>query len=289
MTASYQHEIAKEAERIDAETLERKDAPQTHPEFDRLVRTIWRLRQEDGCPWDKVQTHESILRNLVEEAYEAYDAILANDHEHMLEEFGDLLEQVLLHAQIDSDDGGFSIDDICRELNEKLVRRHPHVFGELDANNAEEALDRWDEIKKLERATAGKSEKEAGLLDSIPHSLPALMQCQKVSQRAAKMGFEWESEEDVWKQFYSEVKEFNAEERGSDERFMEFGDMLFALINVARWNCIDAEAALRASTDKFRARWKAMESEVREEDVSFEELSAVQWSKMWFRAKAGNS
>ena len=180
------------ADRVDAENVARPGAPTTHPEFDRLVRTMWRLRQPDGCPWDREQTHRSITKNMVEEAYEAVEAIEANDADHLIEELGDVLEQVVLHAQIAADDGAFTIDDVVAGLNEKLVRRHPHVFGEhAAAGDGGEVQDIWDEVKAAERAASGEEERPKGLLDSVPRSLPALMQCQKISKRAAKAGFEW--------------------------------------------------------------------------------------------------
>ena len=174
---------------VDEQNASRVEAPATHPEMDRLIRTIWRLRQADGCPWDREQTHRSITKNMVEEAYEAVDAIEAGDVPHTCEELGDVLEQVLLHSQIAADAGEFDIDDVAHGLNEKLVRRHPHVFGGLaseaegaaptgraEARDAERVLDIWDDVKRLEREARGQAAgAEPGLLDSVPRSLPALM------------------------------------------------------------------------------------------------------------------
>ena len=252
------------------------NSPEQHPEFDRLVRTIWRLRQPDGCPWDREQTHASITRNMVEEAYEAVEAIVQDDENHLREELGDVLEQVLLHSQIADDEGAFSIDDVCRELNQKLVRRHPHVFGSLaDANHertADEVLDIWESVKRTER---GKEDGAAGLLDSVPVSLPALMQAQKISKRAAKAGFEWDTVEDVWEKVAEERAEFQAEKPGTPEAAEEFGDLLFALVNVARKLGIDAEEALAASNRKFRRRWKSMESRMDLTELDTEELNRL--------------
>ena len=265
---------------VDAATLERPLAPHGHPDFDRLVRTIWRLRQEDGCPWDKVQTHRSIAQNMIEETYEAVDAIMADDVPHLREELGDMLEQVLLNTQIAADDGEFTIDDVCRELNEKLVRRHPHVFGDKVAESAELALERWDEVKKIEREARGEAGEEPGLLDSVPISLPALMQCQKISKRAAKAGFEWETVADIWDKVTEERAEFEREELGTESATEEFGDILFALVNVARRCGIDAEEALAASNRKFRRRWKAMEAE-----ADLDELDTQGLNDLWNRIK----
>ena len=275
------------ADRVDAENAARPGAPATHPEFDRLVRTMWRLRQPDGCPWDREQTHRSITRNMVEEAYEAVEAIEADDAAHLAEELGDVLEQVVLHAQIAADDGAFTIDDVIHGLNEKLVRRHPHVFGEhAAAGDGGEVQDIWDEVKAAERAASGEDERPQGLLDSVPRSLPALMQCQKISKRAAKAGFEWPDEAGVWEKVAEERAEMEREAPGSPERAAEFGDLLFALVNVARWEGIDAEEALAASNRKFRARWARMEERAHELGVVLDELDAAALNELWDRAKA---
>lgn len=289
-------DISSLAASIDQEIASRPGAPTTHPHFDRLVRLIWRLRQPDGCPWDKVQTHQSITRNMIEEAYEAVQTIVDNDELHLREELGDVLEQVLLHAQI-AEDGGvpgttgglFDIDEVCRELNEKLIRRHPHVFGDAAAfgavDSAGKVLDIWDRVKQDERAASQSSEKKQGLLDSVPISLPALAQAQKISKRAAKAGFEWKQLEDVWAKVAEERAEFEAEERGSQAAAEEFGDILFALVNVARWQGIDAESALAASNRKFRRRWATMEAlaEATGEDLS--EFSGEKLEELWQQAK----
>ncbi|WP_273395060.1 nucleoside triphosphate pyrophosphohydrolase [Thermophilibacter mediterraneus] len=274
------------ADRVDAENAARPGAPTTHPEFDRLVRTMWRLRQPDGCPWDREQTHRTITKNMVEEAYEAVEAIEAGDDAHLVEELGDVLEQVVLHAQIAADEGRFTIDDVVRGLNEKLVRRHPHVFGEhAAAGDGGEVQDIWDEVKAAERAASGAGERSHGLLDSVPASLPALMQCQKISKRAAKAGFEWEDVAGVWAKVAEERAEFEREQPGSPERAAEFGDLLFALVNVARWEGIDAEEALAHANRKFRRRWRAMEEVASRDGVELGSLSTERLNELWDRAK----
>ena len=208
-------------------------------ELQHLVQTIWRLRQPDGCPWDREQTHQSIGQNMIEEAYEALDCIEADDAAHLREELGDVLMQVVLHAQIAADAGEFTLADVARDIDAKLIRRHPHVFGDADAESSDEVLKIWDEVKLAEKAAkdkavaAGEASPE-GLLDGVPTHLPALMQAQKVSRKAAAVGFEWETVQDVWDEVAEERAEFEAEEPGSPEREMEFGDLLFALVNVAR-------------------------------------------------------
>ena len=275
------------ADRVDAENAARPDAPTTHPEFDRLVRTMWRLRQPDGCPWDREQTHRSITKNMVEEAYEAVEAIEADDADHLIEELGDVLEQVVLHAQIAADDGAFTIDDVVHGLNEKLVRRHPHVFGEhAAAGDGGEVQDIWDEVKAAERAASGEEEQPKGLLDSVPRSLPALMQCQKISKRAAKAGFEWPDEAGVWEKVAEERAEMEREGLGTPERAAEFGDLLFSLVNVARWEGIDAEEALAGANRKFRARWARMEALASKEGLPLDELGTDRLNELWNRAKA---
>ena len=299
--------IAQLAAAVDEETKARPGAPQTHPEFDRLVRTIWRLRQEDGCPWDKEQTHQSISKNMIEEAYEAVEAIAEGSPEHLEEELGDVLEQVVLHSQIEADGGvdsagernraagtadtrdraaGFNIDDVCRALNQKLVRRHPHVFGPEagSTSSAAAVLDVWESVKAEERASAEDTVHTEGLLDSVPQSLPALMQAQKISKRAAKMGFEWESVADVWDKVAEERAEFEAEAPGTQQKTDEFGDILFALINVARWEGVDAEEALMSACRKFRARWLYMEKAAAEKGFSLNEKPELQ-EDLWQEAK----
>ena len=290
--------IAQLAAAVDEETKVRPGAPQTHPEFDRLIRTIWRLRQEDGCPWDKEQTHQSISKNMIEEAYEAVEAIAEGSPEHIEEELGDVLEQVVLHSQIEADSGasagsgvrdraaGFDIDDVCRALNQKLVRRHPHVFGPEagSTSSAAAVLDVWESVKAEERASADDTVHTEGLLDSVPQSLPALMQAQKISKRAAKMGFEWASVADVWDKVAEERAEFDAEASGTQQKTDEFGDILFALINVARWEGVDAEEALMSACRKFRARWSYMEKAAAKRGFSLDEKPELQ-EDLWQEAK----
>ena len=261
--------------------------------FQALVNTIWRLRQPDGCPWDKVQTHESIGHNMVEEAYEALQCIEDGDPAHLREELGDVLMQVLLHAQIGADAEEFTIVDVANELNDKLIRRHPHVFGELSAANDTDVQEIWDAVKLQEKESKdearGTGERPAGLLDDVPRSFPALMEAQKVSRKAAAVGFEWETTADVWDKVDEERAEFEAEEPGSAAREMEFGDLLFALVNVARREHIDAEQALRASTNKFRARWAAMEGIAYERGVRLEDLSTDELNLLWDEVKRASA
>lgn len=185
--------------------------PTEHPAFNEFVATIEALRSPDGCPWDKEQTHKSISGNMVEEAYEAVDAIEADDVAHMREELGDVLLQVVLQSQIAADAGEFTIDDVCRDVNAKIVRRHPHVFGDVVAGDANEVLDVWDQIKMAEKESAdAAADVPQGLLDGVPKSFPALKQAQKISRKAASAGFEWETVDDVWAKVDEEVAELKA-------------------------------------------------------------------------------
>lgn len=261
-------------------------------EMQSLVETIWRLRQPDGCPWDRKQTHESIGKNMIEEAYEALDCIEAGDEAHLREELGDVLMQVVLHAQIAADAGAFTMADVARDINDKLIRRHPHVFGECSADSADEVLAIWDSVKLAEKGAkdadaAEAGERPEGLLEGVPRSLPALMEAQKVSRKAASAGFEWETVADVWDKVAEERAEFEAEAPGTAERELEFGDLLFALVNVARKEGIDAESALRASTAKFRERWAAMENAAYEGGVSLESLTTERLNSLWDKVKRG--
>lgn len=261
-------------------------------EMQSLVETIWRLRQPDGCPWDRKQTHESIGKNMIEEAYEALDCIEAGDEAHLREELGDVLMQVVLHAQIAADAGAFTMADVARDINDKLIRRHPHVFGECSADSADEVLVIWDSVKLAEKGAkdadaAEAGERPEGLLEGVPRSLPALMEAQKVSRKAASAGFECETVADVWDKVAEERAEFEAEAPGTAERELEFGDLLFALVNVARKEGIDAESALRASTAKFRERWAAMENAAHEGGVSLESLTTEQLNSLWDKVKRG--
>lgn len=261
-------------------------------EMQSLVETIWRLRQPDGCPWDRKQTHESIGKNMIEEAYEALDCIEAGDEAHLREELGDVLMQVVLHAQIAADAGAFTMADVARDINDKLIRRHPHVFGECSADSADEVLAIWDSVKLAEKGAkdadaAEAGERPEGLLEGVPRSLPALMEAQKVSRKAASAGFEWETVADVWDKVAEERAEFEAEAPGTAERELEFGDLLFSLVNVARKEGIDAESALRASTAKFRERWAAMENAAYEGGVPLESLTTEQLNSLWDEVKRG--
>lgn len=247
-------------------------------EFKELVDVIARLRAKDGCQWDREQTHSTLRPNMIEEAYEAVDAIDDNDLKHLQEELGDVLLQVLLHSQIASEEGAFSIEDVSRELKEKLIHRHPHVFGNVKVNSTDDILNNWDKLKAEEK-THRKS-----AMDGISKAQSALMSAQKISKRAVKTGFEWPNEKSLYECIYSEFEEFKEAEKEGNKDHMEeeYGDILFATVNLARWNKIDAEQALLKANKKFMKRFRKMEELATKplNDYSFEEYDAL-----WKQAK----
>ncbi len=289
MTADMENTAGESTATDPATVAEIMANPAMHPHFDAFATTIAALRAPDGCPWDRKQTHASIAHNMIEEAYEAVDAIEAKDASHLREELGDVLLQVVLQSQIAADAGEFTIDDVCADVNAKMIRRHPHVFGEAKAADAGEVLDIWDAVKMKEKAAADaqaadSAEPRESLLDGVPASLPALMQAQKISRKAVAAGFEWESVDDVWDKVREEIGEFQAA-RGTEDAEMEFGEILFALVNVARKEHIDAENALRATCRKFRTRWAAMERAAWAQGRDLEDMTVEEQNELWEAAK----
>lgn len=263
-------------------------APLAGETFAAFVDTIAALRAPNGCPWDREQTHESIARNMIEEAYEAVDAIEQRDTTHLREELGDVLLQVVLQSQIAADAGEFTVADVCRDVNAKMIRRHPHVFGEAAAGSAEDVLSIWDNVKLAEKSAAdAQTEEPEGLLDSVPASFPALLQAYKISRKAVAAGFEWDTVEDVWAKVEEEIAEFKQACRSDDAQAkeLEFGDVLFSLVNVARKEGIDAETALRATCRKFRERWAFMEGAAWGQGKRIEELDMDEMQQLWDQAK----
>lgn len=249
-----------------------------YPELERLVDIIAVLRSENGCQWDREQTHKSLRPNMLEEAYEAVDAIDDGDIPNLREELGDVLLQVVLHSQIAKDNGEFDIEDVARELSDKLIHRHPHVFGDTKVNSTKDILDNWDKLKKEEK----KDRKS--VLDGITKSQSALMAAQKISKKAVKVGFEWDSVESLKECIKSEYKEFEEAVQSGDKEHMEdeMGDIFFAAVNLARWYKIDAEQALLSANKKFTKRFKKME-ELRTKP--FEDYSFEEFNDLWKKAK----
>jgi len=246
--------------------------------LEELIEVIRRLRAPDGCQWDREQTHQSLKPNMLEEAYEAVDAMDNNDMTHLKEELGDVLLQVVLHAQIATENGSFTIEDVAQGIKNKLIHRHPHVFGNQKVSSTDEILANWDKLKAEEK----KHRKSA--MDGISKSQSALMTAQKMSKKAVKTGFEWPNEDSLYECVHSEFDEFKeaCAEKDKDHMEEELGDILFAVVNLARWNKIDAEQALLKSNKKFEKRFRKMEQLAIKplEEYSFEEFD-----KLWKQAK----
>jgi XTP/dITP diphosphohydrolase/ATP diphosphatase len=231
------------------------------------VAIMARLRAPDGCPWDREQTFDSIKRHTLEETYEVFDAIERRAWPDLKDELGDLLLQVLFYAQMASEAGYFNIADVAANLNAKLIRRHPHVFADVDANDADAVLRNWEQIKRVEKQAAAAT--QASMLDDVPRSMPAMLEANKLGSRAAKIGFDWPNADgragELFAKLQEEIGELQAELNGSRERTPssaveeELGDLLFTAVNLARHLKVDPEAALRASNAKFRRRFRAME------------------------------
>ena len=242
--------------------------------LEELIKTIEILRSPNGCEWDRQQTHQTIRQNMLEEAYEAAEAIDENNPEHIKEELGDVLLQVVLHSQIAKDNGHFDIFDVAKMLNDKLIHRHPHVFGEQKTNDTKEILANWEKLKLEEKKDRKRT------LDGIP-KLPALLKAMKISKKVVRAGFEWQNYEQLLECFNSEIKEFQEASTFVDKED-EFGDILFALVNVARWNKIDPEVALSKANQKFTKRFNKLE-ELCEKPLS--ELSFDEYNELWQKAK----
>jgi tetrapyrrole methylase family protein/MazG family protein len=246
-----------------------------------------RLRLPDGCPWDREQTHESLRNHLLEEAYEVYDALAAGATPALAEELGDLLLQVILHAQLAAEEGVFDLTDVEATLARKIVRRHPHVFGDAEARTASDVNRQWERIKADERSASGEdgTATPRGALDGVSRSLPALAASQEMQERAANIGYEWPTIEGVLDKVHEELAELRSAATPA-EQAEEYGDLLFVLVNVARWEGIEAEAALRSANDKFRRRFASVERQARERGVALKDLSFEQLDALWDAAKA---
>ncbi len=245
-----------------------------------------RLRREpDGCPWDRQQTHQSLVRYVIEETYEVVEALEENDMEALAEELGDLLLQVYLHAEIARQEGVFSIGDVFEHVNAKLIRRHPHVFGEVEVENAGQVVQNWEAIKKQEKIAAGKTVESASVLDGVPPALPALMLAQEYQKRATRTGFEFTSLQEVFDKLSEELRELRAASTPEEQK-EEIGDVLFIMAKIAHTLHIDAEEALRAANRKFKRRFQQMEALIRAEQREFASYTIEEWVQLWKRAKA---
>ncbi len=250
--------------------------------FEAFQEIIAHLRAPDGCPWDHEQTHQSLRTHLMEEAYEALEAIDRGDMDGMQEEFGDLLLQIVLHAQIANEEGKFSINSLIKNIYDKIVRRHPHVFGDLALDGVKGVLQNWEKLKEAERKDNGKKEK--GLLDGVPQALPALTQAQEYQDRAARVGFDWPVVDGVLDKVAEEIQEIKSATNEA-ELAEEIGDLFFALVNLARWKKIDAESALRETNLKFKRRFAHVEQGARQQGWSLSDMTLEEMDALWGSAK----
>lgn len=249
--------------------------------FDRLVRIMARLRAPGGCPWDRAQSREDLKPYLVEETYEVLDAIERKNPEMLREELGDLLLQVVFHAQIAEEEGTFTVDDVCRGIAEKLERRHPHVFGEAKADTPDEVLQNWEAIKK------GEKSRDASVLEGVPASLPALLKAYRLQQKAARVGFDWEERRQVEEKVREEWVELSEAVASRDRAHIreEMGDFLFALVNLGRFLDLDPEDALQAANAKFSRRFREVEDEARGSGRDIHGMTLAEMDALWEAVK----
>lgn len=249
--------------------------------FEDFQEIVARLRAPDGCPWDREQTHASLRQHLLEETYETLEAMDLEDSQAMCEEFGDLLLQIVLNAQIGSEEGEFSMADILQGINQKIVRRHPHVFGEVDVDSVDGVLKNWEKLKEKERAD---NHTEKGLLDGVPRSMPSLVIAQEYQDRAARVGFDWDSIAPVWDKVAEEMEEIRTAE-DDESRAKELGDLLFAVVNLIRWNKVDAESTLRTTNQRFYKRFKYIEKKAADAGRNLSDMTLAEMDEWWNDAK----
>lgn len=248
-----------------------------------LLKIITALRSPGGCPWDRAQTHTSIKKNFIEETYEVIEAINKNSIDGLREELGDVLLQIVLHTEMEREKGNFDFNDVCNDLCQKLVVRHPHVFGEVSAADEAQALASWDNAKAKTKGVKKQSE----TMDSVPKELPALMRAQKVQSRAAKSGFDWRESSGAFDKLREEISELQeAIVQGEKPHIAEeFGDLLFSCVNVSRFIDVDSEECLTAATDKFISRFKLVERLAEEKGISMKDSTIEELDLLWDRAK----
>lgn len=251
--------------------------------MDRLIEIMKTLRSENGCPWDKEQTHKSLKKYLIEETYEYLEVVDLEDKERMCEELGDVLLQVVFHAQIASENGDFNIEDVINRICDKLIHRHPHVFGDVTAETSGEVLKNWEEIKKKEKGLAN----QASVLQDVPSNLPALMRSYKVQQKAAQVGFDWDNPSDVFAKIREEIDELEAEYKKSDKDAIndELGDVLFSIVNLARFLKVHPELALSQSTNKFIGRFEYVEKKAAVSGKELNDMTLKEMDILWEQAK----
>ena len=250
--------------------------------FDQLVNIMRKLRAPGGCPWDAEQTHESLTRYLLEETYEVIEAIDEKSPQHLKEELGDLLLQPVFHAAIAEESGEFTIDDIISTLCDKLIRRHPHVFGDVEIKDSNQQIEIWEKIKRLE-----KGDERPSALSGIPEHLPALLKAHKISEKASRVGFDWEHADQVFAKVMEELHEFEEAWAGGDPTRMEdeLGDLLFAITNLGRFLNLNPEEALRKTITRFQKRFSYVESELLSQGMAMQNSTLEEMNELWEMAK----
>ena len=253
-------------------------------ELQDLITLIRKLRAPNGCPWDRKQTRQDIGKYLLDEAYEVLDALAEDNPRHLQEELGDLLFQILFIAEIASEAGDFSLADVMKDIQAKMIRRHPHVFGDVTVRSVKEVKDNWQEIKKQER---GGRTREENLFGNIPRSMPALKRAQKITAAAARHGFDWENTDDVLKKLQEELAELDAARKKGDVRTIEeeMGDILFTLVNLSRFLSVDAENALTGTIEKFLRRFAYIHQQLRANGQSLDDATLSEMDRLWDEAK----
>jgi MazG family protein len=264
----------------DAEMI---DSPDQAAQLARLRAIMHRLRAPGGCPWDAEQTHESLIPNLIEETHETVDTIRRGDHEHLKEELGDLLLQVVFHSELAGEAGRFNLDDVARGISDKLVRRHPHVFAQSDAATSEAVLQQWDAIKRAE-----KGDQQQPYLHGVGKGLPALLRAAKLQKKASKTGFDWPDEGGVLDKIREELGELEAALASGDDAAIhdELGDLMFSVVNLARFRKTDPELLMAAANAKFEQRFAAMERTLQQQGIGLAEATLDQMERAWQDAKA---
>lgn len=254
--------------------------------FDELIAVMAKLRSPEGCPWDREQDYKSLAPYILEESYEAFDAIQSGDIAHIREELGDVLLQVVFHSQIAFELGDFTIDDVAGEVANKLILRHPHVFGDEKLETAGDVLANWDNLKAGERKASGKIEKEkASILDDVPVTFPALLEGQKLTKKAAKVKFDWIDTDQIFDKITEETSELKEAIKANSNIEEEIGDLLFVVMNLARKLDVDAETALKKTNRKFRQRFGFIEKSLKEKGKTLEESNLEEMDSLWNKAK----
>jgi tetrapyrrole methylase family protein/MazG family protein len=252
--------------------------PEDLSKFDALVAIIARLRAPDGCPWDKEQTHQTLRGNLLSESYEVLEALDEGEASKLSEELGDLLLQIVLHAQIAKDNDEFEIGDVIKSITTKIIRRHPHIFGSRKVKDAEEVMHNWEVLKKEEREE-GKS-----MLEGVPKNMPALAYAHEIQRRVARVGFDWPDIDGVVEKLEEEIQEIR-DAKNLEEKAQEYGDLLFTLANIIRREGVDPETALREANQRFYKRFAYMEDLCRQRGLSMDKLSFKEQNALWDEAK----